>query len=145
MCYRKIVSSFAGVAVAVLLAACDGGAGGGATGPADLVPIPRISSFNPPVFSFCTIDDSGKLMVTVRNQGGDAAAASTTTVQFSPGGPVSEPTDALSGSGGVDNLTFDIPAECFNSDCGFTITVDSGNVVSESSETNNSAKGTCIG
>jgi hypothetical protein len=145
MCYRKIVSSFAGVAVAVLLAACGGGAGGGAAGPADLVPIPQISSFDPPFFNFCRIEDGERLLVTVRNQGSGDAAASTTTVQFDSGPPVSKPTSALSGSGGFSDLTFDIPAGCFNADCGFTITVDSGNVVSESSETNNSASGTCIG
>jgi hypothetical protein len=144
MCHRKIVSSFVGVTVAVLLTAC-GGAGGGAAGPADLVPVPEINSFDPPFLNFCTTEDNERLLVTVRNQGSGNAAASTTTVQFDSGPPVSIPTNALSGSGGVDNLTFDIPAACFNADCGFTITVDSGNVVSESNETNNSAKGRCIG
>ena len=144
MCHRKIVSSLAGVTMAVLLTAC-GGAGGGAAGPADLVPVPEISSFDPPFLNFCTIEDGERLLVTVRNQGGGNAAASTTTVQFSPGGSVSKPTGAISGSGGVANLEFDMPAGCFNADCGFTITVDSGNVDSESSDTNNSANGTCIG
>ena len=142
MCYRKIISSFAGAAVAVLLAAC---AGGGVTGPPDLVPIPQITSFDPPVLNFCTIEDNERLLVTVRNQGDGDAAASTTTVQFSGGPSVSKPTGAIPRSGGVANLEFDIPAGCFNADCGFTITVDSGNVVSESSETNNSANGNCIG
>jgi hypothetical protein len=145
MCYRKIISSFAGAAVAVLLAACAGGAGGGVTGPPDLVPIPQITSFDPPTFNFCTTEDNEKLLVTVRNQGDGDAAASTTTVEFSSGPSVSKPTGAIPGSGGVANLTFDIPLGCFNADCGFTITVDSGNVVSESSETNNSADGDCIG
>ena len=144
MCYRKIISSFTGVAVAVSLAACSG-AGGGADGPIDLVPIPQISSFNPLVFSFCTIDDDGKLSVTVRNQGGGEAPESTTTVLFSSGESVSEPTVNIPGPNGVANPKFDIPAGCFTADCGFTITVDSGNVVVESNETNNSASGKCIG
>jgi hypothetical protein len=144
MCYRIIVSNFSAVSMAVFLAACGGGAGGGATGPADLVPIPKISSFDPPFFNFCVLDGE-RLLVTVRNQGVGDAEASTTTVQFSTGGPVSEPTSALAGLVGVDDLSFDIPVGCFTADCNFTITVDSDNVVSESSETNNSVSGRCIG
>jgi hypothetical protein len=147
MCFRIIVSNFSAVSLAVLLAACSGG-GGGPTGPVDLVPIPNIGSFDPPFFHFCTISEDGeKLLVTVRNQGDGEAAASTTTVEFSTNVPVvvSMPTSAIPGSESVEDLEFDIPAGCFTSDCDFTITVDSGNVISESSETNNIANGRCIG
>ena len=140
---RTIYVTLASVSMAISLTACAGN--GGATGPADLVPIPEIISFDPPSLNFCNTENNEILLVTVRNQGGGDASSSTTTVEFSPGGPVDLPTNALSGDGGIDNLSFDIPAECFTADCDFTITVDSGDDVSESIETNNSASSGCIG
>ena len=108
----------------------------------DLLPIGRPDLSGP--ISFCKTDDNHRLMVTVKNQGNADAAASTTTVEFNPGGSVSIATPAIPAGGTVD-LSFTIPSGCFNPDCDFTITVDSKNDINESNEGNNSAKGICIG
>ena len=111
--------------------------GGGGGGQPDLIPVPNAQG------SFCNRKD-GKLIVTVRNQGTAAAGPSTTTVNFSNGVSQSQPTPGIAAGGQVD-VAFDIPPGCFSPDCGFRITVDSGNVVVESNEGNNTASGTCIG
>ncbi len=110
------------------------GSGGGLP---DLIPVPD------PQLGFCKRKDL-KLFVTVRNQGNAGAGASTTRVDFSTGTTASQPTGPLAAGASTD-VAFDIPPGCFSPDCGFRITVDSGNAVVESNEANNTASGTCLG
>jgi CARDB len=96
---------------------------------------------------FCNLDGQGRLIVTVRNQGGAFASAFITTVTFFDGGVRDLPSPGLS-PGETRNLTpIPIPAECFNPDCEFSIDVDSGDSVEEGidGEENNFAFGRCIG
>ncbi len=103
----------------------------------DLVPIPDDHG------SFCKRKD-GNLIVTVRNQGTARAGPSTTQVDFFKYGTVSRSTPALAAGAAVD-LLFPIPPGSFDPDCSFRITADVNNEVSESTEGNNVADGTCIG
>jgi subtilase family serine protease len=113
----------------------------------DLVPVGRPDLSGPP--SFCRMvqegPDKGKLIVTVKNQGTAAAPASTATVEFYPGGPFQLQTPAIPAGGSVDLEPLSIPAACFNPDCEFKITVDSGSQVKESNEGNNTVSCRCIG
>ena len=111
--------------------------GGTVEGKPDLIPLPD------PQLGFCRRRD-GKLIVTVKNQGTANAGASTTRVDFASGSSATQPTPPIPAGGSVD-LLFDIPPNCFQPDCSFRITVDSGSVVDESNEGNNTASGTCIG
>ena len=88
--------------------------------------------------------DKGKLVVTVKNRGLAPAAASITRVTFSPGGSVDLPTGLLDEGASVD-LKVDIPGECFNPDCDFTITVNADGKVQEYDDQNNYVEGKCIG
>ncbi|MFX0108932.1 MAG: CARDB domain-containing protein [Candidatus Hodarchaeota archaeon] len=126
---------FLGILTAVILSAC--------AGKPDLLPVKPPDS--PEVVGFCQQDDQGRLIVTVRNQGNADAPPSTTTVEFTPGGSFPLPTPAIPAGGSVDLSPLSIPAECFDADCEFKITVDSLNKVDESDEGNNSANGRCIG
>ena len=109
----------------------------------DLVPERRAASQG--AEGFCRIDDEGNLVVRVRNQGNeDVFENFTTIVQFSPGGPQSKTTAPMP-SGSLTDVSFVIPTGCFNSDCNFTITVDTGGDIDESIEDNNTAEGICIG
>jgi hypothetical protein len=110
-------------------------------GKADLVPVPDPQ----PGVGFCKRDNQGRLVVTVKNQGTVDAPASTTTVDFVPGGSFPLSTPAIPAGGSVDLTPLSIPAACFNPDCDFRITVDSNNQINESNEGNNNASGTCIG
>ena len=146
---RQILTSvFSGILGAMLLLTCAGPGKPPAdvSGKPDLVPVPQLISFNPPVFDFCNRDDEGRLVVAVKNQGTAEAPASETKVVFSGSGVVTQMTDPLAQGDSV-NLFFTIPAGCFNPDCDFTITVnaDAGNPVDEDIDTNNSADGRCIG
>lgn len=144
---QLLIPVFLGIVAAMILSAC---AGPGKpppdlSGKPDLVPVPQILSFNPPVFDFCNRDDQGRLVVAVKNQGTADAAASETKVSFFGLGESSQITDPLSVGESV-NLFFAIPAGCFNPDCDFTITVDSQNQVDSTSEQgNNTVNGRCIG
>ncbi len=117
---------------------------GGCT-PADLVPRGIADLEGPP--SFCTLakvePDKGKLIVTVMNQGHRDARASTTKVEFTPGGSFEQPTPAVRGEGGMVEVKFDVPRACWTPDCTFTITVDSGNRVKEGNKGNNTVTGYC--
>lgn len=110
------------------------GTGGGLP---DLIPVPDAAG------NFCRIRD-GRLIVTVRNQGSGNAGPSTTRVDFSTGTSATEPTPGIPAGGSVDVLV-PVPAGCFQPDCSFRIKVDSGNVITESDEANNTASGGCIG
>ena len=110
--------------------------GGGTGGKPDLIPLPDASG------QFCRLEGRN-LIVTVKNQGTAGAGASTTRVDF-PSGASTQPTSPL-GIGATVDVAFPIPANCFQPDCSFRITVDSTSVVDESNEGNNTASGTCIG
>ena len=103
---------------------------------ADLVPEPDANG------QFCRLRD-GRLIVTALNQGGGAAGASSTRVDFGAA-PVTLPTPALPAGASHDHLV-PLPGGCFDPDCEFRITVDAGAAVPESDETNNTASGLCLG
>ena len=131
------VLAFVFAGVALFLAGCNG-----ATAP-DLVPESRTDGMG--AETFCRKDDAGNLVVRVRNQSNaDVLVQTTTVVVFSPGGPRTGTTASMPG-GSFADVTLPIPAECFNADCDFTITVDSDEAVDEADEDNNMADGICIG
>lgn len=117
---------------------------GGCT-PADLVP--RGIADLEGETSHCTIakegPDKGKLIVTVLNQGHKDAPASTTTVEFLPGGTFAQPTPPVGGEGGTADVKFNVPPACWTPDCSFKVTVDSKNQVWEANKGNNTVPGTC--
>lgn len=109
----------------------------------DLIPVPRGESGGP--IDFCETDEeTGDLVVTVRNQGTGVAGPSTTEVDFGRYGTVLKPTKKLDPGESVP-LEIPIPRGCYDPDCDFRITVDVDDVVTESDEGNNVASGTCIG
>jgi CARDB protein len=110
--------------------------GGGTGGQPDLIPV----EVKP---QYCNRDGLN-LIVTIRNQGTGPAGPSTTRVVFNTGASPTQPTPALAVGAQVD-LTFAIPAACFNPDCQFRITADSAGAVTESNEANNTVSGTCLG
>jgi subtilase family serine protease len=93
---------------------------------------------------FCDIDDSGNLVVHIKNQGLAPANSSSVKVTFGQYGESVKPVPALM-YGDTTTVLFPIPSGCFNPDCGFEITVDVLNDVAESNELNNSQTGNCIG
>jgi hypothetical protein len=110
---------------------------------ADLTPVGAPNLSGPR--SFCKIvkegPDKGKLVVTVKNNGAVAASATTTRVEFIPGGLFSLPTPPIPAKGSVD-LKVSIPGGCWKGGCYFIITVDSDHDV-DADEENNSAAGHC--
>ncbi|MCM3902526.1 MAG: hypothetical protein ND866_12535 [Pyrinomonadaceae bacterium] len=107
----------------------------------DLVPF---SPFGNSAAAFCRIEQSTMLRLTVKNQGNDNAPASKTTVTFGDK-PLTLDTPPIPAGGTVD-LLFKLPTGCFSPDCSFVITVDSTNLVNESTnEGNNSVNGGCVG
>jgi len=113
---------------------------------ADLEPIsPPISL---PRTDFCAVvNNQIQVVVRVGSIGSDFARASITKVDFSPYGSVEVPTPRIPRGSFVDLAPIQPPPGCFDPDCDFTITVDSGNSVDEgpSGEGNNSAAGECLG
>lgn len=111
---------------------------------ADLVPERREDSQGDE--GFCNRGDSGSsLIILVRNQGaGDATSETTTSVDFGTFGTETVTTSPIPAGSMVD-VSVPIPSGCFNSDCDFTITVDSNDDVGERTESNNAADGICIG
>jgi hypothetical protein len=93
------------------------------------------------------IESDCQVVIRVRNVGGVFAPPSITTVDFFEFGSVNVPTPGILPENFVDLGPIQIPPGCFNPDCGFRITVDSGDSVDEgpSGEGNNSAAGQCIG
>jgi hypothetical protein len=114
----------------------------------DVLPLPAPGTTGP--YGFCQFNaDNTKLLVRVYNQGGVAAAASTTRVSFFGGVVTDQATPALAAFGGSVNLLYDIPESCYgniagDSNCPFTIATDVANVVAEGNEPNNVAAGICI-
>lgn len=108
----------------------------------DLVPVPDPR----PGIGFCRLDDEGRLLVTVRNQGTGNVPASTTRVHFpSPGRTYDLPTPAMPAGASITLPPIPMPRGCYNPDCDFTITVDAKNEIIEANEANNSARGMCLG
>ena len=112
---------------------------------ADLIPVPKSDPPYPPE-AFCRIKDKG-LLITVRNQGDGAAAASITEVLFtSVNASVMRPTPALA-PGNETELHFPFPPNgctAGGEQCPFRITVDRGATENESNEVNNVAQGSCL-
>ncbi|MGH8563811.1 MAG: CARDB domain-containing protein [Gammaproteobacteria bacterium] len=107
----------------------------------DLVPFSPSGRYRS---AFCRLEQGRKLRVTVKNQGNDNAAASTTTVTFGDT-PFSLDTPAIPMGGSVD-LLFDVPADCLSPYCSFKIMVDADSQVDElSMEGNNKVSGACLG
>jgi CARDB len=108
---------------------------------ADLVPTEPEGSVR-----FCkSVNNQLQVVVRVENQGGAFAPASITKVDFFSFGSVDVPTLGISPGEFIDLGPIKPPAGCFNPNCQFRITVDSGNSVDESDQENNSANGVCIG
>jgi hypothetical protein len=107
----------------------------------DLVPVKPLGTPGPG--GFCKLDSQGRLLVSVRNQGSADAAASTTKVEFFPGGPRLLPTPPLVPGRLADLPPIDMPKACFNPNCRFQLTVDANNELMESNEGNNRAEGMC--
>ena len=96
-----------------------------APGQPDLVPVnPKPNAGK---FGFCRRDPtSGRLLVTVRNQGVGPAGTSHTNVNFFTGRtvtPVTVNTPMIPAGTSVD-VTAAIPSGCFTPDCAFRIVVD---------------------
>jgi hypothetical protein len=112
---------------------------------ADLIPVPKADPPYPPE-AFCRIKDKG-LLITVRNQGAGAAAASVTEVFFTRvNASVLRPTPPLA-SGSEAELHFPFPPNGCTAGgelCPFRITVDRGATENESNEVNNVAQGSCL-
>ncbi len=112
---------------------------------ADLVPERQPGTVGPN--GFCR-REGGDLVVRVTNNGNKDSGATTTRVGFTGASGVSaqtKVTNPVPKNGGSVDVRFKIPAECFDPDCNFVITVDVNDDENEQKENNNIAKGTCIG
>lgn len=111
--------------------------------------LPDLVPANPTgMFGYCNVDDSNNLIVYVKNQGEADAPASLVKVQFYLASGLQELSSAVEAipMGETKSVSFAIPSGCFNVDCNFIITVDSGEGIDESSELNNTVvNGICIG
>jgi subtilase family serine protease len=111
--------------------------------------LPDLVPANPTgMFGYCNVDDSNNLIVYVKNQGEADALASLVKVQFYLSSGLQEFSASVGPllAGETKSVSFAIPLGCFNPDCNFIITVDSGEDITESSELNNTVvDGICIG
>lgn len=110
--------------------------------------LPDLVPANPPgMAGYCNVDDLNNLIVYVKNQGEADAPASLVKVQFYLTSGIQEFSTSVGPLtvGETKSVSFAIPLGCFNPDCNFTITVDSGEDITESSELNNTVNGNCIG
>jgi hypothetical protein len=132
--HRILVMVF--LAGVVLLRACQQQQG------ADLVPaVPAGAPNN--VTGFCK---SPNVAVRVQNIGRSAVNRETSVqVEFPSGPSTPQNVGPIPPGGFSEEKLFPIPANCFRPDCSFRITVDSGQAVQETNETNNTAPGRCIG
>jgi hypothetical protein len=90
------------------------------------------------------LEDNDTLVVTVQNVGSGDAGPSTAQASFSSVGVRPIETPAIPAGGSVE-LRTEVPAGCFNPDCGYSIEVDAGQQLTESDESNNRASGSVIG
>ena len=134
---RVLIGVLFGVLLLLLLGGCN------PTTKPDLVvePLPDLSG---PI-SFCRVNAAGELVVLVKNQGDGDAAASTVSVEFTPGGAVTASVPAITAGNSAESDPLVAPAECYNPDCEFAITLDSTGALDESNEDNNTADGSCLG
>ncbi|GAB4112561.1 MAG: hypothetical protein Kow00103_02230 [Candidatus Caldatribacteriota bacterium] len=110
--------------------------------------LPDLVPANPPgMAGYCNVDDASNLIVYIKNQGEADAPACQVKVQFYLTSGVQEFSTSIGPipMGNTQLVSFAIPMGCYNPDCDFVITVDSGDEVIESDETNNTTNGTCIG
>lgn len=108
----------------------------------DLVPVET----NP---LFCNLDNQGRLIVTVKNQGASSASPTVTRVIFEnvvdPGNAIFDQfTPVLAPGEKVDLDPVPVPPVT-GTDINFTITVNFGNLIIESNTDNNTVSGACIG
>jgi CARDB protein len=96
-----------------------------------------------PGFGFCT-GSNGNLLVRIKNTGSVTAPASNTMVNFGSVRDHRGATPSLA-PGATFDLLFPIPSGCFKPDCGFSIVADETFKVNESSESDNTAFGACVG
>jgi len=103
----------------------------------DLLPVPG------PEGHFCRVAN-GRMVVTVRNQGTAAAAATVTEIDYLQGTRESAPTPALA-AGAAADVSFAIPAGFLSGEGNhpFRITADKAATEAESNETNNVVAGNC--
>jgi len=108
----------------------------------DLVPV----NPNPSIggLGFCDVDNSGNLVVHIKNQGTASAGSSHVKVSFGNYGESTKAVPALA-IGETSTVSFSFPLGCYDPDCSFDITVDVSGEVNESNETNNTQSGWCIG
>lgn len=90
---------------------------------------------------YCTRDDQGRLLVTIRNAGEVAAEASTTQVAFGSGSSVTRPTPPL--EPGAEMTLEPIPLPSGEGTFPFRIEADQTAHVMESDELNNRVQGFC--
>lgn len=110
--------------------------------------LPDLVPDNPPgMFGYCNVDDLNNLIVYVKNQGEADASASLVKVGFYLTSGIQEFSASVVpiSVGETKSVSFAIPYGCFNPDCNFIITVDSGEDITESSELNNTVNGICHG
>jgi hypothetical protein len=122
----------------------------GCTTPQKTPPLPDLVPTKSPgqpdnIAGFCkVVDKTMKVAVSVKNRGNAASPVSTTRVQFTPEQSFNLATPALQVGESAHLDPVNIPTTCFNPDCNFTITVDSGSQIRESNAKNNTANGRCI-
>ncbi|MCX6556213.1 MAG: hypothetical protein NTW95_02085 [Candidatus Aminicenantes bacterium] len=105
----------------------------------DLLPVSTASDG-----SFCPKPGTKTLSITIRNQGKVDAAASTTTVEFSPVASVDVVTPAIA-AGKEVTIQVTVPTGCYIPNCRFKIRADSKLVIKEANEYNNDVLGECKG
>jgi hypothetical protein len=136
---RTLILLFLGALAVLVIAGC-------APKP-DLEAVKLLDLETDPV-AYCNLDADGSLLVTVTNQGAAIAPESTTRVTFttSTGDVVTEMRTPRMDIGDSEQLDMGaVPANCYQADCFFTITVDAANEIDELDEENNSARGYCLG
>jgi hypothetical protein len=84
------------------------------------------------------------LVISVKNQGPVPAGATTTRVEFTPGGNFDLSFPEID-AGATAQVPLPIPGTCWNPDCNYQIKADIKNQVDEANETNNTASGACVG
>ncbi len=109
----------------------------------DLVPVALPDCEGGRPVCFCDRRNDS-LCVTVQNVGDAAAGASDVEVDFGSFGSFTQPVPPLA-PGAQVTVCFPIPLGCHDPDCDFQITVDKSGTVIETNESNNQAKGNCIG
>ena len=90
------------------------------------------------------LEENQTLVVTVQNLGSGDAGPSTAEASFTSGVVRPLETPAIPAGGSVQ-LQTEVPADCFNPDCGYSIEVDAGQQLNESDESNNRVSDSVVG